>query len=138
MWSSTHTVVSDLPAEVLWSRLVGVAGWPDWNRSLASASIDGEFAVGATIRSLTKEGRSSASRVVAVDDGRSFDDRTELGDVQVGVRHEITQAGPHTVVTFRIEVSGEDAEQIGRALSVDLPTVLAHLVVVAAQEPTAR
>lgn len=132
MWSSTHTVVSDVPSEVLWSRLIDVARWPEWNRGLTSAELDGEFSTGSMIRTVTMDGQTVCSRIVGMDLGRSFDDRTDIGDVQVHVRHEISEVGSHSVVTFSVEVRGDAADEIGRASSVDLPEILANLAVSAA------
>jgi len=67
---------------------------------------------------------------VRVNDG--FTDETVVGDTVVLVHHRLAALpSGGTKITYRAEVSGPDADELGPQISADFPQVLAALKVVA-------
>jgi len=135
MWMSTHTAVSNAPVFALWLRLIDIPTWPEWNHGLVSSDLTGGFAVDSVIRGETVGGQTISSVILSVDPGRSFTDSTLVNGAEVQVRHEVEAAEIGSVVTFSVEVRGDLSDEIshelGRAVSSDLPLVLARLTAVA-------
>lgn len=133
MWTHDYSQTTELAPEPLWHVLADVDGWANWNGGIESLVLDGPVAVGTTFR-MTPPGEDTVtSTIVDLQPGRLITDLTELDGVAVRVEHRLDpRAGGATVVTYRVEVSGdipdEVAQEIGTAVSADFPDVIANLI----------
>lgn len=59
-------IAINAPAARVWSLLTAVEAWPQWNKAVESAKIDGAFDVGAVFR-WKSQGFNVTSTLVAVD-----------------------------------------------------------------------
>ena len=95
MWStsSTHDAPG-LSAGDVWARAYADASaWPAWNDALATASLDGPFAVGARARVRFRSGLRLRFTLVEVEPGRLFTDESRLPGARMGHRHALEPIG---------------------------------------------
>ncbi|TDU84461.1 polyketide cyclase/dehydrase/lipid transport protein [Kribbella voronezhensis] len=136
MWTTEYTQTTDAAPEALWELLRDVNGWGAWNEGIESITVDGPVAVGATFQMKPAGEDAVSSTIVELDEKRLITDVTELGDLVIRVAHQLDPVpGGGTTVTFRIEVSGPAADnigdEVGTAISADFPDVIAALVAAA-------
>jgi uncharacterized protein YndB with AHSA1/START domain len=133
MWEYEHSVETAAPAAALWRCWADVARWPDWNAGVESIQIDGPFQVGTTF-TMTPPGDDPVTlRLAEVVPGERFTDQADGGDFVVTTMHRLEPTvGGRTRITYRTEITGPAADQIGPelgpAITADFPQVLAALV----------
>ncbi len=128
-WShDTHIDIAATPARV-WQLWSDVAGWPRWNPGVARAALQGPFASGSTFEmQLPDGGPLLHSRLLDVRPNERFTDETAFEGVLVRVTHAIApQSAGGVRVSYRTEVEGPGAAEIGIGVSSDFPAVLAAL-----------
>jgi uncharacterized protein YndB with AHSA1/START domain len=77
-------------AALVWERCYAdPAAWPEWNRELASARLDGPFEVGTVARVRFRRGPRLRLRVVEVDPPHVFTDEARLPGARMGHRHAL-------------------------------------------------
>lgn len=77
-WDYAPTAdVTASPARV-WQRYQDVAGWPEWQRGVRAAELDGPFTAGATGTLATTDGDTVAVRIVSTDPERGYVAETEV------------------------------------------------------------
>ena len=133
MWEYEQSVETNAAPEALWRHWSSMAEWPQWNAGIEKIDVDGPFAVG-TVFTMTPPGddpiRMCLTEVVP---GKLFTDEMDAGDFVVRTVHRLepTVTGK-TRVTYRTEITGPAADQIGPqlgpAITADFPDVLAALV----------
>ena len=78
------------------------------------------------------------SQLIDVRAPEGFSDVTELDGVQVTVHHRLHRLPTGTRITYRMEITGEQADtigpEIGPAISSDFPQVIAALTALAERE----
>ncbi|MEZ5642943.1 MAG: SRPBCC family protein [Burkholderiaceae bacterium] len=129
MWNTeAQTDIAASPGRV-WQLLADVAGWPRWNAGVAAARLLGPFATGSRFEmQLPDGGPLLQSELADVQPGRYFTDVTAFHGVVVRVTHAIAPQSEGGVrVTYRTEVEGPGAAEIGAGVSADFPDVLAAL-----------
>jgi uncharacterized protein YndB with AHSA1/START domain len=114
-----------------------MAAWPEWNDGIAKIDVEGPFAVGTTF-AMTAPGDDEPirMRLVEIVPGEVFTDEMDAGDFVVTTVHRLEPLpGGGTRVTYRTEITGPAAEQVGPelgpAITADFPDVLAKLVALA-------
>ncbi len=127
MWHhETHIDIAAAPERV-WSLFTDVAGWPRWNVGIARATLHGPFASGSRFDMQLPDGPLLSSTLVDVRPGERFTDETAFEGVVVRVMHAIAPQPGGTRVTYRTEVEGPNAADVGAGVSADFPQVLAAL-----------
>lgn len=131
MWSTEVTGESvAAPAEVF-AVLAEPRTWSQWNDGVADIRMDGPFATGATAVMVFPDGSELLFHLASVEDGRGFEDVTEVPDagVTVRVRHELEAFGTGTRITYRCTVEGPDnvASEVGAGVSADFGDVITAL-----------
>jgi len=115
------------PARAIWDRAYAdVAAYPRWNPELAEATLDGPFALGATVRIRFRTGLRLRLRIVELEDGRLFTDEARLPLARLGHRHLIApRPGGGATLTNTIYVRGRLAPlwaaAVGRRAAAALP-----------------
>ncbi len=91
-----RTLEAPVAAAVVWRRCyVDARAWSEWNPEIASAELQGPFAVGSTARVRFTTGLRLRFRLVEVEPERLFTDETRLPGARMGHRHvlEPTDSG---------------------------------------------
>jgi uncharacterized protein YndB with AHSA1/START domain len=131
MWTYEHSMDSSAAPEAFWRLFADVAGWPAWNADIERIEIDGRFEEGSTI-AMTPAGQEPIRmRLAEVRVDERFVDETDLGDVVVRVEHRLERTQTGTRVTYRMQIGGPSADELGPrlgpAISGDFPDVMAAL-----------
>ena len=133
MWSYEYSAETGATPEAIWPFFEDVAGWPTWNEGIEHIVLEGPFATGSTFLMMTPPGvQTLRSQLVDVRSPEGFTDVTELDGIQVTVHHRLHRLPNGTRITYRMEITGEEADsvgpQIGPAISGDFPQVVAALI----------
>lgn len=137
MWSTEVTgTCAATPAEVF-AVLSDSSKWSEWNDGVTDIRMDGRFEAGTTAVMVLPDGTELPFHLASVEEGRGFDDVTEVPDagVTVRVQHELEASGAGTRITYRCTVEGPDdiAAAVGSEVSADFGEVIAALGARAAQ-----
>ncbi len=132
MWTTEYTAETTAAPSAVWGALhalhSGIALGPSSDRF----ELHGPFAVGTEI-SVTPQGQDTMrSVIVELVDDQVYADRTEFGGLALLFRHTLTALpGGGTRVTHRLEIDGDEADQVGPELgpqiSGDFPTTMSEL-----------
>jgi uncharacterized protein YndB with AHSA1/START domain len=132
MWTIEHSIQTPAPVQRVWGRWADVESWPEWNADIERIALDGPFAEGSTIQMTPVGAEPVELRIAAAVEPELFIDQAEFAGVVVRTEHRADPVpGGGTRITYRIEVSGTDAEAIGQAISADFPQTLASLARIA-------
>lgn len=136
MWEYEHSVETTASREELWRHWTDMASWASWNAGIAKLEVDGPFEVGTEFVMTPPEGDPVKLRLSEIVDGELFADVADAGDFAVTTVHRLTPLEDgRTRVTYRTEISGPLADEIGPAIGPeitgDFPDVLAALIALA-------
>jgi uncharacterized protein YndB with AHSA1/START domain len=142
-WTYQHSVETSASADDVWRHWSDMERWPQWNDGIRAIEVDGLFAVGTTFRMTSPDGDQVQLRLTDVVPGRAFTDEMDGGDFQVRTLHQVEPlAGGYTRVTYRTDIVGAAADQVGPelgpAITADFPEVLASLVALAEANAEAK
>ena len=132
MWEYEYSVETAAHPAVLWRLWSDMAAWPQWNAGIEKLEIDGPFAVGTTF-TMTPPGEDAVRmRLTEIVPGERFTDEADGGDFVVRTVHCLQPLATGTRVSYRTEISGPAAAQvgpeIGPLITADFPDVVAALV----------
>jgi len=129
MWTTEHSIETDVGAEAIWRAWADVPAWPEWNEDIERIGLTGPFATGSTI-AMTPRGQDPVRlRVADVVVGEQFIDEAEVAGTLVRTMHRVEALDRQRVrVVYRLEASGPAAEEIGPAISADFDDTLRALV----------
>jgi len=111
------TIDIDAPVEHIWSVLLDIERWPEWNPTVTSLErLDaGPLTVGSRARVRQPKLRPAEWRVTELDaDARSFTWITRSPGVQVMGGHRVETTGDGSRVTLSIRFSGLLAPLVAR------------------------
>jgi uncharacterized protein YndB with AHSA1/START domain len=136
MWSYQNSIDTTATAEAVYRLWADVLNWSDWNADIVAIELDGPFAAGSTI-TMTPAGQDPVHLEIAeVEEGRQFVDEARFNGLLFRTVHRaepLAEGG--TRVTYRMEITGEGADeigaQIGPAITGDWPETMAALVALA-------
>lgn len=117
-WSTTSTLeASGITAGEVWEHAYADArAWPRWNDALASAELEGPFAVGSRARVRFRSGLRLRFTLVEVDLGRLFTDESRLPGARMGHRHALEPSGDGVRLVNTIYIEGPLSGLWGRVL----------------------
>jgi hypothetical protein len=125
----THTIDADVPAEAVWALYEDVTTWPSWDAQAELITRDGPFETGSTGTMKFRDQEPLDYRLSHVDKYRCFVDETPVGDLTVRVSHELQPTpGGRLRITYRAEIDGPEAEQVGPMITSDFPATMAALI----------
>jgi hypothetical protein len=121
MWEHEYAVETNLSPEAIWAVLRDLDQWPRWDASMERVELQGPFAVGSKV-SMTPKGQDPiVSTIVGLTEPEYLADRTEFGPVVLDFRHTLTRLDSGgTRVTFRLEITGDGAAELGPQLGPEI------------------
>jgi hypothetical protein len=129
MWHYEHSAETTAPASAIWRLWADVDGWPAWNGDIERIELRGPFAAGSTISMTPIGGEAIELTLREVEPEARFVDEAQLEGVVVRTGHRIDPAGEGRLrVTYRTEITGEGASDIGPAITADFPDTVAALI----------
>jgi hypothetical protein len=142
MWTTDYRAETTASADRVWAALrdlhSGIPLGPESDRF----ELHGPFAVGTEV-SVTPQGQDTLrSRIVELEPGRVYADRTEFGGLVLTFRHTLEPLPDGTAVTHQLEIDGEGADQVGPELgpqiSSDFPVAMRELFAAAESATDSR
>lgn len=127
-----HTVETTAPPEKIWGAWTAVERWPEWDTELASAALDGSFALGAKGRLKPKSGPVSEFFISELTPGESYAFTTQLPLCELKVRRHLTRKdGGGAFFTHEVSFVGPLSlvfgNLLGRRYRHALPVVMENL-----------
>lgn len=128
MWTHEESIETTAAPAAVWRLFTDVAGWKRWNAGIEEIAIHGPFAAGTTFTMRPPGEEAFVSTLIDVRESEGFTDETVLDGTRVLVSHAITPlpAGGARI-TYRTQVTGPAAEEIGAMATADFPDVLGAL-----------
>ena len=136
MWTTAHTVTTDIEPAAIWSALRDLHSGIPLGEHSDRFELHGPFAVGTEV-SVTPQGQDTMrSVIVELDEERTYADRTTFGELTLLFRHILTPLdGGGTRVTHQLDISGPSASEVGPELgpqiSCDFPVTMDELLAAA-------
>jgi hypothetical protein len=135
MWTYDCSAATSARPEAIFALFRDVSTWPRWNAGVESMELDGPFAPGTTGTMKVPGQEPMRMRLTVVDEGRSFEDETEIpgAGVVVRVRHALTAMDDgRTRIDYGVTIDGPAADALGPVIgpdiTADFPSVLAALI----------
>jgi uncharacterized protein YndB with AHSA1/START domain len=129
MWTTEHSIETNVAVDAIWRAWTDVARWPEWNEDIERIELSGTFAAGSMIAMTPRDQDPVQLRLSDVVEGERFVDEAEVAGTVVRTTHRIEALGEERVrVVYRLEASGPAAEAIGPAISSDFDDTLKALV----------
>jgi Polyketide cyclase / dehydrase and lipid transport len=129
MWTTEHSIETNVAVDAIWRAWADVARWPEWNGDIERIDLTGPFAAGSMIAMTPRDQGPVQLRLSDVVEGERFVDQAEVAGTVVRTTHSIEAVGERRVrVVYRLEASGPAAEAIGPAISADFDDTLKALV----------
>ena len=117
MWVTQYSATTELAPEAIWDALRALHAGEMTYEGADHFVLHGPFAVGTEV-SVTPVGQGTfQSKIVDLVENVTYADETAFGDLTLLFRHtlERTSEGA-TLVTHRLEISGDSADEIGPEL----------------------
>jgi len=105
-WHAEHTLDTSAGPEAVWSRMVEVSTWPEWDGGLTWAELAGPFRAGARGRMKVRGGGTQTFLLGPVEDGSRFTAMVRLPFAQVFHTHVQAPSAMGTRMTHRVEITG--------------------------------
>jgi uncharacterized protein YndB with AHSA1/START domain len=135
MWSTEASAETSATPEQVWRIWRDVEGWPRWDPSVRSSSLDGPFVTHSRGRIEPRGGPATDFVLSEVVPGSRFVSSSRLPLARMDFVHEARSMGGRTRITHRIEISGPLSALFGRllgpGLARDLPRAVAALAAAA-------
>jgi uncharacterized protein YndB with AHSA1/START domain len=132
MWQYEHSIETTAAPDAVWRVWSDVAAWPRWNDGIETITSHGPFEAGTTFTMTPPGDEPVRMRLTEIVPGKLFTDEMDGGDFTVRTVHRLEPAAAgRTRITYRTEITGPAAgqvgPQIGPAITADFPHVLAAL-----------
>lgn len=135
VWSASHTQTTTASPKALWQHYTTVANWPKEDTSLATAKLEGDFAVGSKIVMKPKGAPKSSVTITKVVPMRFYSTQGSIPLGKLLFTHEITQSGKTTSFTHTITITGPlrklFVKMVAQKLANNLPAKMANIAKIA-------
>lgn len=130
-----HSLQTNASPEAVWRRWMDVGTWPEWDRSLEEARLDGPFQVGTGGTLRFQDGQRISFAITAAAPGRAFTLECRLPGAVLRMEH-LVEASPHgSRLRREVHLAGWlawlQARRVGAPLLENLPPALRALARVA-------
>jgi hypothetical protein len=130
-----HSLETDSPPGSVWHRWADVGTWPDWDRSLEAASLEGPFQPSTRGHLRLQNGRTLAFTIASLDPGQGFLLEVALQGTRLFLDHRLDPCPRGTRITLEIRMNGWlawfHARRLGASLQGSLPPALRALARIA-------
>jgi hypothetical protein len=106
MWEVRHAERSSAEPAAVWALWADPERWPDWNRDIERAELDGPFEVGTVVRIKFRRGGTIRFSVTEIERERLFVDEARLPGATLGHEHRISPGDGTIEISNRIYVRG--------------------------------
>src|SRR2546423_3725955 len=121
MWTSEHSIETNVAADAIWRAWADVPRWPEWNGDIERIELTGPFATGSLIVMTPQRQEPVQLRLADVVEGERFVDEADVAGTLVRTTHRIEALDEQRArVVYRLEASGPAAEANRPAISADL------------------
>lgn len=132
MWTTQETTVTALPRDDVWEAVRDLHAGALTYDGADRFELHGPFTVGTEL-TVTPAGQDPIrSRIEVLEEGRTYADVTDLGDVRLTFRYDLGDdpAGTHVRYSLTIDGPGADAvaPELGPQIAADFPESLAALL----------
>ncbi|MEY9852139.1 hypothetical protein ABH923_001817 [Leifsonia sp. EB41] len=132
MWTTQETAVTALPRDHVWEAVRDLHTGELTYDGADRFELHGPFAVGTEL-TVTPDGQDPIrSRIEVLEEGRSYADVTDLGDVRLTFRYDLDDDAAGTRVRYSLTIDGPAADavapELGPQISADFPESLAALL----------
>jgi hypothetical protein len=142
MWTTEHSVRTDLDAPAIWAALSDLHHGIALDENSDRFELRGPFAMGTEIL-VTPQGQGTfRSVIIELTENRVYADQTEFGGLVLTFRHTLAPlAGGGTQVTHQLVIDGDEAGQtgpeLGPQISADFPEAMKSLLAAARRKAAA-
>lgn len=135
MFTISKSVTIKTSKEKIWTIWSDVANWPQWDKEVEWAKLDGNFVKGATGTLKPKGGPASKFTVTECEKYKAFADVTPLPLTKLHFIHEMEAKNGELVVTHTVKMTGLltflFSRVIGKNIAKGLPKAMKNLKKVA-------
>lgn len=137
MWDYEYSATAEVTPNAVWTLWADPLGWHAWNDGVGEVEVHGPFAAG-TAFTMTPPGQDTIHMTITeVVPDQAWTDVCEFPGLLITTRHLIDDlGGGRTKVTYRTEITGEAAAEVGPELGpqicADFPDVVTKLLAMAA------
>lgn len=138
MWTTEYSAETEASPRAVWAALRALHSGTRLSERSDRFELHGPFEQGTEL-SVTPQGQDTfRSRITELVEHEVYEDETSFGDVVLRFRHTLVpRADGGTVVTHRLEIDGEGADETGPGLgpqiSEDFPVAMSDLLAFAAR-----
>jgi hypothetical protein len=115
VWEATAETEANASAESVWALWEDPGRWREWNEDIASAALEGDFALGSRARIRFKRSLPLRFEITELQPRRLFTDETRLPGARLGHEHSIQASDGGVVIRNRLYLDGP-AERLYAAL----------------------
>jgi hypothetical protein len=127
----SHALITSASPEKIWLIWTDVLHWSEWDTELLSASLDGDFVLGATGKLTPKNGVVSSFQISQLDQGKSYTFTTKLPLCNLSVYRYLSSGPEGTEFTHEVSFQGILSVVFGLILGKQfqkvLPQVMANI-----------
>ncbi|WP_020662390.1 SRPBCC family protein [Amycolatopsis benzoatilytica] len=133
MWSTDYRAETEASPLAVWAALRALHSGQRLSERSDRFELHGPFAKGTEI-SVTPQGQDTfRSRITELVENEVYEDETSFGDLRLRFRHTLAvRPDGGTVVTHRLEIDGEGADdtgpELGPQISEDFPVAMRDLL----------
>ena len=129
MWEYEYSVEARVTPEAVWRVWSDVDGSASWNAGVEFVELRGPFAAGTEF-TLKAPGRDAVTvRLAEVVEYKQFVEETEANGLVTRIYHQIEELDPGiTRLTYRVEITGPEADELGPQLGPGLAEAFPELV----------
>ncbi|MEY9895038.1 hypothetical protein ABIA31_008726 [Catenulispora sp. MAP5-51] len=137
MWEYEYSATAEVTPNAVWTLWADPLGWHTWNDGVGEVELHGPFAAGTEF-TMTSPGEDTIRmRITEVVPDQAWIDVCEVPGMLITTHHLIEDLGAgRTKVTYRTEITGEAADQVGPEIGpqicADFPDVVTKLLALAA------
>jgi hypothetical protein len=137
MWEYEYSATAEVTPNAVWTLWADPLGWHTWNDGVGEVELLGPFAAGTEF-TMTPPGEDTIRmKITEVVPDQAWIDVCEVPGMLITTHHLIEDLGAgRTKVTYRTEITGEAADQVGPEIGpqicADFPDVVTKLLALAA------
>lgn len=137
MWDYEYSATAQVTPHAVWTLWADPLTWHTWNDGVGDVEVHGPFAPGTAFTMTPPDEDTIHMRITEVVPDKAWIDVCEMPGLTITTYHLIDDlGGGRTKVTYRTEIAGEAADQVGPEIGpqicADFPDVVTKLLALAA------